>query len=465
VNKCIFALACAAAFVPASLGAQRSAAGPDDPALRGWLTERIADRPGVGLVVGIYAGGHTRVVAAGTGGPHLAQLNGDTVFEIGSATKVFTAALLADMVARGEVGLEDSIRRFLPADVRPPTRGGAEIRLVDLATHTAGLPRMPANLAPDDAEQPYADYTTAMMYQFLSSYGLPRDIGERYEYSNFGFGLLGDLLARRNGTAYGRLVTDRVLRPLRMTDTGIGLTPTLTRRAAIGHSRQGNAAPNWTFAALAGCGALRSTANDLLKFVAANLAPPSDALRRALLSMHAPRHALSTPDGDIGLAWHVRRAFGDEFVWHNGETGGFHSFIGLNHRSGLGVVVLHNSAEGIEDIGFHVLDERFPLAPPQARKPRLAIDLPAGVLDSYAGTYELPGSSLVVTRENQSLFVRPTGQSKVRAYAETPTGFFFGAIDAQITFLKDAEGRVTGMTLHQGGRDTQARRIISGQGQ
>src|SRR5208283_4407870 len=118
-------------------------------------------------------------------------LDGDTVFEIGSITKVFTALLLADMAQRGEVALTDPVSKYLPKGVKMPGRNGHAIMLQDLATHTSGLPRLPSNMKPKDFMNPYADYTPELLYQFLSSYELPRDPGSKWEYSNLGAGLLG----------------------------------------------------------------------------------------------------------------------------------------------------------------------------------------------------------------------------------------------------------------------------------
>ena len=200
-----------------------------------------------------------------------ARFNGDTIFEIGSATKVFTSLLLADMVQRGEVALNDPVAKFLPAGVSVPERNGRQITLVDLATHTSGLPRLPANLNPKDPNNPYADYTPEQLYQFLSSYQLPRDIGAQYEYSNLGGGLLGFALARRAGMSYEALVKSRICDPLGMKDTGITLTPEMKARFAVGHDQGLARVENWDLPTLAGAGALRSTANDLLAFVSANI--------------------------------------------------------------------------------------------------------------------------------------------------------------------------------------------------
>jgi CubicO group peptidase (beta-lactamase class C family) len=166
---------------------------PSDSEIRSILVDRIdKQHESVGIVVGVIDARGRRVVPHGS----LAKgdtrpLNGDTVFEIGSITKMFTALLLTDMVQRGDVALGDPVAKYLPPDVTMPQRGGRQITLQDLATHTSGLPRLPSNLASKDPSNPYVDYSIAQLYQFLSGYQLTRDIDSQFDYSNLGFGLLG----------------------------------------------------------------------------------------------------------------------------------------------------------------------------------------------------------------------------------------------------------------------------------
>ena len=150
----------------------------------------------VGMVVGIVNSRERKVVAYGkTDLEGDTEVGANTVFEIGSVSKVFTGTLLADAVKRGELRLEDPVSRFLPESVTVPSKDGKEITLLDLATHRSGLPRMPTNFKPADPQNPYADYTVANMYEFLSGYSLTRPVGEAFEYSNLGAGLLGHVLA------------------------------------------------------------------------------------------------------------------------------------------------------------------------------------------------------------------------------------------------------------------------------
>src|SRR5215471_14205992 len=217
-------------FLAAAMHAQT----PSDAAIRAILADRIDNlRQGVGIAVGIVDANGRRFVNHGVFSvDNPRPVAGDTVFEIGSITKVFTSTILADMVQRGEVSLDDPVARFLPPDVKVPERGGKKITLLDLATHSSGLPRMPTNFAPRNLDNPYADYGVDRLYAFLSGYALPRDIGEKFEYSNLAVGLLGTALARRAGMDYETLVRTRITGPLKMDSTSITLTVEMKQRLA-----------------------------------------------------------------------------------------------------------------------------------------------------------------------------------------------------------------------------------------
>ena len=431
--------------------AQPQASVPSDSAIRAIVQQRVANKQAVGLVVATLDHGKALLYTAGVSGAPAVPLDGNTVFEIGSITKVFTASVLADMVARGEVKLDDPVTKYLPASVHMPTRGGKEITLLDLSTQTSGLPRMPNNLTAKDRANPYADYTVDQMYAFLSGYQLTRDIGSQYEYSNLGVGLLGHVLALRAGKSYEDLVIERILRPLAMSDTRITLTPSMKARLAPGHSVSGAIVSNWDLPTLAGAGALRSTANDLLKFLSANLDTTSKPLGAVLATTHFARRDVD-PGGRmrIGLNWHILNAFGRPIVWHNGGTGGYRTFIGFDPANQRASIVLSNQNISADDIGFHLLDDRAPLTTPPKARTEISVD-PA-VLDTYVGIYDLaPTFSITITREGPSLYIQATGQPKFQIFAESQTDFFLKEVDAQITFEKDATGKVTRLVLHQGG--------------
>jgi D-alanyl-D-alanine-carboxypeptidase/D-alanyl-D-alanine-endopeptidase len=422
---------------------------PSDSAVSAMLAPRVQALPdsgkhGEGMVIALLDKGR-RVIAAG-------GVNVDNVFEIGSITKTLTASVLADMVDRGEVRLDDPVANYLPRAVRMPVRG-RPITLLDLATQSSGLPRMPDNFTPRDSANPYADYSVQQLYEFLSRYHLPRDPGAAYEYSNLGMGLLGHTLSLKARTTYEQLVTRQILTPLGMTETAITLTPAMRARLAPGHDGEGHVVPNWDLPTLAGAGAMRSTAKDLLAFLVANLDSTATPLSRTLQQTHVERQPTNDPNLKVGLAWHVITRPAGKIVWHNGGTGGYRSFIGFDPVRRIGVVVLcNNGNENVDDIGFHLLDETFPLKSPPPRHTEVALD--SMVLARYVGEYELtPAFHIVVTREAAHLFVQATAQPQFAIFAESDSTFFLKAVDAQLTFRAD------GLVLHQNGQHVPGRKV------
>lgn len=433
-----------------------------DAAVRQILAQRVdTDRQSRGMVVGVIDARGQRVVAHGLMGAGGKPVDGRTLFEIGSVTKVLTSLLLADMVRRGEVRLDDPVAKHLPPGTVVPTRNGKAITLIDLATHTSGLPRLPTNMAPKDPLNPYADYTEAQLDAFLRDYTLPRDIGAAYEYSNLGVGLLGRALAYRAGGDYEAVLRERVLAPLRMTDTAIVLSPVQAARFSSGHNAALEVTPHWDLPSLAGAGALRSTAEDLLRLLAAELGYADTPLKAAMADQLVPRRPVGG-EVAVALGWHVWSPPDGEIVTHSGGTMGFQSFVGFNRKTGRGVVVLNNaaSAMGVDDIGLHLLAGR-PLK--TAPKTRVAVPLPAEAFDKLVGRYAMaPGVVMTIRRDGQRMIGQLTGQPAVEIFAESPTTFFLKVVDAQLTFTVDAQGRGTAVTLHQNGQNTTAQRLADG---
>jgi D-alanyl-D-alanine-carboxypeptidase/D-alanyl-D-alanine-endopeptidase len=427
----------------------------------------------VGIVVGVIEPNGRRVVAYGNlanGDPR--TLDGDTIFEIGSITKVFTSLALADMVNREEVTLDDPAAKYLPENVRMPERGGRSITLLDLSTHTSGLPRIPSNMKPKDLGNPYADYTVDDLYQFLSSYTLPRDPGSEFEYSNLGGGLLGHLLAYRAGTDYESLIGTRITQPLSMPDTGITLSSSMKRRMATGHNGMLAPAANWDLPTLAGAGALRSSANDMLTFLEAFLGYKESPLAPAMKAMLEVRRPLG--QSTIGLGWIIMSAHDREIAAHDGGTGGFRAWVGYDPKERIGVVVLSNASTpiGVFDIGIHLLDPEWPLANPEPPKQRTEIPIDPRLLDHYTGRYQVtPNLIFEVTRDGGRLFAQafvqlphnppgdPIAAPKFELFAEDEKNFFARVADNQITFETGPEGRATSLILHQAGRDMSAPRL------
>jgi CubicO group peptidase (beta-lactamase class C family) len=427
---------------------------PADSAVLAIIRQRVDEKHNAGIVVGLLQRGQKpRVVGYGPG-PGGKTLDGNSVFEIGSITKTFTSTVLADMARRGEVKLDDPVSKYLPADDKVPSRGGKQITLIDLATQTSGLPRMPSNFAPKDPTNPYADYDGTRMFAFLGSYTLPRDIGAEFEYSNLGVGLLGFTLSMRNGTSYETMMRSRVFDPLGMRDSRVQLTPEMKARLAPGHNAAGAVVANWDLDALAGAGAIRSTVNDMLKYLAANMDSTSRPLGPA---MHDAQRPLRPAGGmRIGMNWLTLAGNGHDVTWHNGGTGGYSTFIGFDNANGIGVVVLSNTSQSVDDIGMHLLDAARPI-----KVFTKEITLAPAALDRYVGDYELaPALHFVLTREGNALFVQPTGQEKFQIFAEKENEFFLKAVDGvKLSFTVSAGGAVTGLVLHQNGADQPGRKV------
>jgi serine-type D-Ala-D-Ala carboxypeptidase/endopeptidase len=329
-----------------------------DAALR-----RAARRPGL-LVVGATDDGGTAFASRGPL-PEPACAPERAVFEIGSITKVFTALLLAIAAERGEVGLDDPVVEHLPRGTRVPMRGGRPITLVDLATHTSGLPRLPPRFLPHalrHREDPYAHLSTEDVLAALGK-TRPRAVaGERFRYSNFGAGLLGIALAHGAATDYATLVRERITTPLGLRDTVIALSEDHRSRLAAGTKRRGGPAGLWTIPGLTGAGALRSTAADLLTFIRAQMGTLTDVpedLAAAIRTSQLARAAGGrlTAGMRVGLGWLLvgvgRQKV--QIVMHNGGTGGYRSFAGWAPDGGHGVVALSANVRNVDGIASRLL--------------------------------------------------------------------------------------------------------------
>jgi CubicO group peptidase (beta-lactamase class C family) len=431
---------------------------PPKEELLAHLKSRVDEGGVVGVVLAVREadGSHT-IVSHGSAGTGAKPLSAKSVFEIGSISKVFTGILLAEMQIRGEVEEQDYAQDHAHDGVTMPRFQGTPIRLLDLATHMSGLPRLPANLRPADPSNPYADYSVEQLHSFLSSVKLERDVGAKHEYSNLGTGLLGHLLASINKSTWEELARARILAPLGMTMTAVKLSPEMQSQLARGHDNSGKPANNWDIPTLAGAGALRSNAEDMLKFLDANLATDAGPLTIAMQSSHRPR--VDTGETTkIGLNWFTQRTAQHALVWHNGGTGGYYSFIGFDRQRNVGVLILANSTHSLDDLGMHLLDPSIPLT---GGKKRTEIEVPEQLLSEYVGVYELtPNFHLNVTLENGSLYTQATGQPKIQVYAESEVDFFLKVTDAQLTFSRNSLGTIDKVVLHQNGQDHPAKRLL-----
>jgi serine-type D-Ala-D-Ala carboxypeptidase/endopeptidase len=324
--------------------------------------------PDESIVVGIITPNGTQVYSYGNlSKANSTKVNGNTIFDIASITKGFTTTLLADMVKQGLVNLEDPIEKYLPATVKVPAYNGHKIRLEDLATHTSGLPGFPAGWIRNHT------YTTQQVYNFLSNSPLRSEPGTKANYSDFGMGLLGYILSMRAGVPYAQLVNDRILSVLGMDSTGIAMDSTgiamdstgiamnstaitlsdaLKSRLAKGHIDGKEANLEFVPEEIQGAGALYSTANDLLKYLSANIGLIHTSINDIIQEIHLIRHEYpqapslhfasnkSLSASYIGLGWIIDTNLGTEVIQHSGGIDGYSSFVGFNPTKQEGVVLL-----------------------------------------------------------------------------------------------------------------------------
>jgi len=412
------------------------------------LATRVSqDSIGVGLVVGIIDGVQRKIISVGKANKITNQiLNKESLFEIGSISKTFTGILLADMVLKGELKLDDPVAQFLPKTVTMPTRNEKQITLLHLATHTSALPRLPTGFSPKDTTNPYADYTVKMMYEFISNYKLTRDIGIKPEYSNLGMGLLGHVLALKAGKSYEDLVKERILNPLGMNNTTITISANQQKQLTTGHDLTVIATSHWDIPTLAGAGALRSSGEDMMTFLAANMGLNKTPLSEAMELSHQYQHEFGSETLSIGLAWLTAQTEDGNMIWHNGGTGGYRSFTGFNKKKGLGVVVLANSQDDPDSIGKAILGDQIETVKVNEIK---KISLNKKDLLTLTGEYQLaPNFILTISESASGLFAQATGQQKLPIFAKSKNEFFF---KASLTFKKNKEGKVDSLVLHQNG--------------
>lgn len=411
------------------------------------LKERVDAGETPGIVVAVHQKGMTTYYNYGYANAASQQrVDSNTLFEIGSITKTFTCICLAQEVEEGKLQLSDPVQKFLPAGTTMPVRGDKQITFEDLASARSGLPRMPSNFSPADGENPYIDYTDDKLWAFLNSYQLTRDIATQYEYSNLGMGLLGVIVARVNGKTYRETVTQRILKPLNMQHTFLNTPGRKDKNSATGYSGS-EPVQAWTWSdasCLQGAGGLLSNAEDMMKYLVANLNPPKNSLGRAIKNSHQARMNIAGKiPMKIGLGWHIRNSI----IWHNGGTGGFRTFAGFDPGKKMAVVVLTNSNAGADDLGFHLLDESIPL-----KTIRKVIAVDPAVLQTYVGSYEFsPQFKIEITLDDAQLSAQATGQDKFPVFPESETKFFLRVVDAQVEFVKGSNGQVEKMVLYQNG--------------
>ncbi len=439
-----------------SLVASRPALAGEDLDVDKVIRERVDAGYSVGIVIAVVKPEGTKFHAYGRVATDSEQtVNPDTLYELGAITSVFTAAVLTEMVERGDVKLSDPITKYLPEQVRPKSPDGKPITLGQLATHTSGLPRLPDNAAIDaNPNNPWVDYSIGDLYSFLSSHEFAAAPGSEWRYSHIGYGLLGHLLAKKTGKGYESLLVDRICNVLRMDSTRITQNEDLAERSAYGHHSDAEVA-DWNVPALAPAGALWSTGRDLAQFLSASLGLTDTKLKPALASMRQVRTRTSNVHTEQAFGWQKASRFGAPIFFKSSGSGGYRSFLGFCPERKIGVAVLSNSAVDCADIGMHLLHEKYAL---RDLKKKSAVA--SQNLDDFEGRYIMPsGLIFLFSRKGDKLMVEQAGVDKLEMICEGADTYRYKMVDARFKFKRDANGAVSDVTLYQSGGTQVGRRI------
>lgn len=418
-----------------------------------------------GLSVGYIEGDHSGIVHLGRANQSGEKPNDQTVYELGSISKVFTSLLLADATLRGEVNIYTAANVPNAARLRLPSRDGRSIKWIDLSTHRSGLPRLPDNLSPADPSNPYRDYDSKKAAEFLNSYKLTRTPGISQEYSNLGVSVLGYLLAQKIGKPYQQLLRERIAMPLKMTDCTVSLSADQSKRLATPHAQFGSPTSPWAFADMPGAGEVHATIRDMMNFAKAQLNPPDGAIGEAI-ELAWKQHTEADASGPaMGLGWMI--ASDGQTRWHNGQTGGSTSAIFINRKYKCAVVVLCNTAvtRKIEELATQLLQratgtEAKPQSPDASDLNSDKLPIDAKLRSRLAGRYQLaPNFIFTVSDRNGHLMVGITNQPTQEVFPDSPTQWSYRSVKATLEFKLPKTGPATSLILHQNGIEQTARRM------
>jgi D-alanyl-D-alanine-carboxypeptidase/D-alanyl-D-alanine-endopeptidase len=356
------------------------------------------------------------------------EVNADTLFEIGSVTKTFTSLLALEMAKRGEINLDDPVTKHLPSSVKVPSQGGRQITILNLAVQDSGLPFNATNFTGNNTEEQYDSYTVDRMYSFLAGYALEDPPGTKFQYSNIGMSLLGHIQERVSRTNFESLILERICRPLHMDSTYVKPPLALKSRMAIGHDEKGKRAPDFDLQVMAPAGALHSTVNDLLKYLAAEIGLTNSPLSLLMQQSQIIRHTDSPDFGKSAMPWFDRKAFsppGTELLGHSGGTLGSAAFIGFDKKQRRGVVVLSNQTYcHSSTVGWTIL-QGLPLT--KENYAQMVLEL-VGI-----------GASLAVDKETQLLQITKVFPATPAANAGLSNGFLIQKINDQSTIGKSPD--------------------------
>src|SRR5262245_26876434 len=380
-----------------------------------------------------------------------------TAYEIGSVSKPITAALLAELIAMGEITLDDPIANLLPPGTVVTSFEGRQITVGHIVTHTSGLPRAPAQWGPaKNPMNPLAHLTERDLIGALAETKLTRSPRAQWEYSNFAIMVLSYALARRSGKDFETLLRERLLLPLGMNDTYVDRRPPHVRLAQ-GHL--GNRMPwmPWDFPVdMAGVGGVRATLPDMVRLLEGLLGLRESTITPALART---QQQVSSVGRKMGMGWFIgSTAGGRTILWHDGATGAYSSFVAFDRAAKRAVVLLSDTSliatGGIDTLGVHLIDPSVPVG-----APRLVATADAKLIDALAGRYRLQaGLDMDLRRKGNALTIQADGQPEFEMGYDSLGDFYPLLFDALLRPKRSADDTYT-FTWFQGGGALEAERI------
>jgi D-alanyl-D-alanine-carboxypeptidase/D-alanyl-D-alanine-endopeptidase len=428
----------------------------NDDDLRAALDQRFkGDRSGACIAAAVIENGTTAQAYICANAKSERSIDDRTAFEIGSITKTMTAALLAEIIGRGEVAIDDPLTKLLPPGTSVPSFNGAYVTVGNIVTHTSGLPSFPWRIT--DLGNPYARLTEADLLDTLAKTQLTRAPGSQREYSNFALMVLSYALAKRSGRDFETLLRERLLSPLGMDDTFIVTRPSAVR-VAEGHFSNSRPTGPWDVRVdMAGAGGVRATLPDMVRYLEGQLGTRNSSITPVLAQTQEQIGSVGSQATSV--AWEiVSTENGRTFAMHPGGTGGFSSFFAFDRAARRGVVLLSDTAltdvGGLRRLGLHLLDPSLP-----AGTPRTVATAEVKLIDALVGRYRLPfGLDLELRRKGNRLTIQADEEPEFEMEYDSAGEFYPFEFDAVLRPRRKVDGTYT-FTWYQLGGTHRAERV------
>ncbi len=428
-------------FVAVALSSA-SASAMSDNELRAALEQRFkGDRTGACVAAAVIDSGSTAIAYVCADSKSQRSYNDHTAFEIGSVTKTMTAALLAELIARGEVTLDDPISKLLPPGTIVPSFNGQQITIGNIVTHTSGLPTFASQWRVADFSNPFLKVTERDLLIALATTQLTRSPGAQWEYSNFAMMVLSYALAKRSGKDYETLLHERLLVPLGMSGTYITKRPPQVRLAQ-GHLSNGKTTVPWDFQIdLAGFGGVRATLRDMIRYLEGELGTRESAITFALA--RTQQQVVKIDGHTMGMNWILSTLNGRPVVAHDGATGGYSSLLAFDREAKRALVLLSDTAlsslGGFGSLGSHLLDPTLPVG-----APRLAAIADPKLINALVGRYRLQtGLGMILRHKGKTLTIQADGQPEFEMGYDSAGDFYPLQFDALLQPVRKPDGTYT----------------------